>query len=263
MSQLTLGAIATQAVAASPTGLVRTSNVVTCTLSAGNPNFIPPVATINGVSVVDNQFVTLTGSTSVNGNDFNGSFLVLSMMLSGSNIVSLTWAQNAPNDTGGGGTLVQNNGFCDLPDSLLSGGSPFSQALAQRLLMNAKFACVRVEEFELGFWQSGAAVPVPISRYDGYVFSRAECQWKSEIFSSRQPAAGFVNGQTTVPTLANSDIGTGNLLMTPQENYVDPDSGVLILTYYFSTTNTPSTGTAQGTAKVKCTGQRMSVNPLA
>lgn len=262
-SQLTYNAIASQAIASSPTGLSRTSNVVTCTLSTGNPNFQPNVSSINGTSVVDYQFVTVSGSSSVGGNDFNGTFVVASMTLSGSNIVSMTWNQVAPNDTGGGGTVQQLNGFCDLPDTLLSGNQPFSQAVAQRVLHNAKFGTVRCEEFVMGFYQSGNPIPTPISPVDGYVYSLAECIFRSEVYSSRQPASGFVPGQLTIPALANSDIGTGNLLMVPQSNYVDAESGVLVLTYLFSSTNTPTTGTMQGTSLIKCTAMRMSVNPLA
>jgi hypothetical protein len=242
MSQLSIAPLASSAIAASPSGLSRASNVVTVTLStAGQAGF-----------AVGNV-VTISGSTSVNGNDFNGSFPIASVA---SGQGSLTYLQVAPNDTGGGGSALALAQFYDLADASIAAGQPLTQASAQALSHNAKFATVRHEKFTMGYFTSGNVVPAPVSPVDGYIYSLAECIFNPMMVSSRQPAGGFVPGQLSFPAVASGDIGSGALQGVPYQLYVDRTSGVLICTVYFGSSGIVN----QGTVLVTCDAQRWSVN---
>jgi hypothetical protein len=242
MSQLTQTAISTSTITASASGLTRTSNVVTVVVT-GAP--ATPFATGLKVNIV--------GSTAVLGNNFNGTFTI-------TNIVSTTsfkYNQAAPNDTGGGGTAtVLAAAFTDLADSSLVGGSTLTQADMYAINENAKYGMIRKESFTLGFYAAGNVVPAPVSPVDGYQYAYNECIFVPIFVSSRQPASGFVPGQATFPTLANSDIGTGALLIVPYTFYIDRATGLVFMESYFNGNGAQ----AQGTAEVICHAQRDSVN---
>ena len=242
MSQLTINPISSKTISSSPSGLVRTSNVVTVVVT-GAPT----------IPFTVGQTANITGSSAVNGNFFDGSYPIATIV----STTSFTYNQTAPDDTGGGGTAyILGASFTDLADSALTGGSVFTQDDAFALNGNSKFGAVRRESFTLGFFASGNVVPTPVSPVDGYQYSTAECIYVPIFASSRQPAGGFVPGQLNFPTLANSDVGTGDLQITPYVLYVDRDTGILQMNVYFST----SGSAAQGTALVLCHGQRGSSN---
>jgi hypothetical protein len=242
MSQLSISALASSAIVGSPSGLSRSSNVVTVSLS-----------TVGQAGFAVGNLVTISGSSSTNGNDFNGTFPIASV---NGNQSSLTYYQVAPNDTGGGGTATALAQFYDLPDANIAGNQPLTQASIQAISHNAKFAAVRHEKFTLGYFTSGNVVPTPVSPVDGYIYSLNECIFIPILVSSRQPASGFVPGQLTFPGLANNDLGSGALQGVPYQLYVDRTSGVLTCTIYFGTSGIVN----QGTVLITCDAQRWSVN---
>ena len=82
---------------ASPSGLVRTSDVVTATFSG-----------VTNAPLIGQQ-IYLQGSTSVSGTNFNNTFTVCGPPTSGCitpTNTSVTFSQTAANDTGGGGTIL-------------------------------------------------------------------------------------------------------------------------------------------------------------
>ena len=132
-----------------------------------------------------------------------------------------------------------------------------TDALAKQLSDNAKFGCVRAEIFDMGWFADGNVVPTPVSPVDGYAYARSECLFSLTLGSSRQPAAGFVPGQLLFPTLANSDLGSGNLIVCPYVLWIDVNTGAINVQMYFS-----GSGIAhQGSVHVLCEAQRCSVEP--
>jgi hypothetical protein len=153
-------------------------------------------------------------------------------------------------------TMSSVPGFFDLADSAIAGGQPLTDDSLLKISHNAKFAAVRCEVIYMGFYTSGSTVPAPVSPVDGYAYQRSECLFIPIFASSRQPAAGFVPGQTTFPTLANNDLGTGSLLIVPYQLDINDTTGLVTCKVYFS----GNAAQNQGTVKVYCLGMRSSVN---
>lgn len=153
-------------------------------------------------------------------------------------------------------TMSAIPGFFDIGDSALAGGQPLTDDSVLKLSHNAKFGAVRTELIYMGFYTSGNAVPTPTSPVDGYAYQRSECAFIPILASSRQPAAGFVPGQSTFPILANSDMGTGGILVVPYELDIDDSTGSVTCQVYF----TGNAAQNQGTVKVYCIATRSSVN---
>ncbi|MDE3180393.1 MAG: hypothetical protein KGM47_12130 [Acidobacteriota bacterium] len=147
-------------------------------------------------------------------------------------------------------------GFFDLADSAIAGNQPLTDDSLQKISHNAKFAAVRCEIIFMGFYTSGNTVPPPVSPVDGYVYSRGECMFIPIFASSREPAAGFIPGQAQFPVLANTDLGTGALVMVPYQLDVNDATGVITCEVYFGG-NGPQN---QGTVKVYAICQRSSLS---
>jgi hypothetical protein len=153
-------------------------------------------------------------------------------------------------------TMAAIPGFFDIQDFAIAGNQPLTDDSIQKISHNAKFGAVRCELIYMGFYTSGNTVPTPVSPADGYAYSRQECAYLPIFASSRQPAAGFVPGQAQFPTLAQSDLGSGNLVMVPYEFDVNDATGVVTCQIYFSGNGAQN----QGTVKVYALCQRSSVN---
>ena len=147
-------------------------------------------------------------------------------------------------------------GFFDIADAALAGGQPLTDDSILKISHNAKFAAVRTELIYMGFYASGNTVPAPTSPVDGYAYQRGECTFIPIFASSRQPAAGFVPGQATFPILANSDLGSGSVLVVPYALDIDDSTGIVTCQVYFS----GNAAQNQGTVKVYCIAIRSSVN---
>ena len=98
--------------------------------------------------------------------------------------------------------LSSQPSFTDLPDSALAAGQALTDATMLALAHNSKFATVRGKLIFMGFYACDNIVPPPVDPDDGYVYSLAECQFISMIYSNRSPAPGFVPGQATPPAQA-------------------------------------------------------------
>ena len=153
-------------------------------------------------------------------------------------------------------TLNAIPGFFDIQDSAIAGNQPLTDDSIQKISHNAKFGAVRCELIYMGFYASGNTVPVPVSPVDGYAYSQAEVSYIPVFASSRQPAAGFVPGQAQFPSLAQSDLGSGNLVMVPYILDINDTTGVVACQVYFSGNGAQN----QGTVKVYAICQRSSVN---
>jgi len=153
-------------------------------------------------------------------------------------------------------TMATVPGFFDIADSSIAGGQPLTDDSLLKISHNAKFAAVRCEVIYMGFYTSGNTVPTPISPVDGYAYQRSECAFIPIFVSSRQPAGGFVPGQSAFPTLANNDLGTGNVLIVPYSLDVNDATGTVLCQVYFS----GNAAQNQGTVKVYCIATRSSVS---
>ncbi|MGH9406333.1 MAG: hypothetical protein ACRD3D_10930 [Terriglobia bacterium] len=147
-------------------------------------------------------------------------------------------------------------GFFDLADSTIAGNQPLTDDSLQKLSHNAKFAAVRCEIIFMGFYTSGNTVAPPASPVDGYSYSRGEVQMFGMIFSSRAPAAGFVAGQATPPSLETNSQGAGNIIACPYQFDIDDATGLVTYETYWSTNG----AIAEGTVKVYAVCQRSSLN---
>ncbi len=156
-------------------------------------------------------------------------------------------------------TFASIPGFFDLGDSTILGGQPLTDDAITKISHNAKFGVVRCEIIYMGFFKSGDTVPTPLSPVDGYAYTRQECLFTPLFASGRQPAAGFVSGQATFPVLANSDLGTGNLLVVPYQLDIDDSTGIVTCQVYFSGNGAQN----QGTVKVYAICQRSSLNVVS
>ncbi len=154
-------------------------------------------------------------------------------------------------------TFASIPGFFDIADSAIAGGQPLTDDSVAKISHNAKFAAVRVEPIYMGFYTSGNIVPTPVSPVDGYAYSRTECLYFLILASTRQPTAGFVPGQKLFPTLASQDVGSGTLVASPYQLFIDAATGTLTVQMYFS-----SSGAAnQGTVAAYCLAVRSSIQP--
>src|SRR5258708_4541263 len=98
-------------------------------------------------------------------------------------------------------TLSAQPGFTEIPDSAFNAGNAVSQATAQQLNADAKYAAVRNEQF-WGFYKNGETVALPTSPADGYNYVRAELTYDWSLYSTAGPGAGALNGTQTEPTPA-------------------------------------------------------------
>lgn len=247
MSQLQYTPITTATISASPTGLSRNgSGVVSVVLSA------TPTGTPLAVGVI----ITLLNNTAVGATDFNGSYPIATL----TDQTHLTYQQSASlgADTGGGGQLLVSPAqFTDILDADLVQDKPVTTSLLTNLSHNNFFGAVRCEVFNAGYWIHGSTVPTPSSPVDQYKYSTGECIFIPIFASSRQPlavGAGYTLGQQTFPVLANSDVGSGSLALSPYHLYIS-SAGVVTSNVYFAS---PGSGSAnQGTVQVIVVGQRL------
>ena len=240
MAQLTFTPLASGSLLASPNGASRSGGVVTITASAAH-GF--PASYIGYVVTLQN--VTPTS--------FNGSHVITEIP----SATTFKFAQSGATETGGGGTYeISPAQFVDLPDSALAGGQELTEDALRKISHNAYFGVVRSELFFMGYFTHGNTVPTPQSPVDDYLYKYSECLIVPVLASSRQPDGTFVPGQKTFPTLASSDLGTGNLVVVPYQLYVNDVTGALTCTIYFST----SGATGQGTVAVWILAQRQSEN---
>jgi len=157
-------------------------------------------------------------------------------------------------------------GFFDLADGTIAGGQPLTDYALAKISHNAKFGAVRCEVIYMGFYGPGDTVPPPVSPADGYAYSYSECLFIPTLFSTRQPAPGYMPGQATPPALSNIDLGSGNIICAPYELDVNDANGKVNVQMYFLGGNYGSTGGSgngafsQGTVKVMAICQRLSVN---
>jgi len=110
-------------------------------------------------------------------------------------------------------TFAQIPGFTDLPDSALAADQPLTDYSMVKISNNAKFAAVRPETF-YGWYKNGETVKLPVSKVDGYVYSRAELEYDVAAWCSRSPAAGqATNGAAKKPARANTNDAGGTLFL--------------------------------------------------
>jgi hypothetical protein len=110
-------------------------------------------------------------------------------------------------------TFAAIPGFVDLPDSALAADQPLTDYSMIKISNNAKFAAVRPETF-YGWYRDGEIVQLPLSRVDGYAYSRSELEYEVAAWCSRSPAGdAATNGAATKPARANSNDAAGTLFL--------------------------------------------------
>jgi hypothetical protein len=90
-------------------------------------------------------------------------------------------------------TLSKIPGFSDLPDRVLEAEQPALGMLISRINGNASFGMVRPEVF-VGRYKDGETVNLPVSTVDGYTYQRSELMYIWGIYSTVNPATGWISG---------------------------------------------------------------------
>lgn len=153
-------------------------------------------------------------------------------------------------------------GFFDLDDTLIAAGEPLTDDAIQKISHNAKAGAVRFEEIYMGFFKHGDTVGTPASPVDGYSYARAEIHYRWNIYSTRAPAAGFVSGQATPPSVSSSQGSAGGGLdgiYTLRIWDINDLTGEVSINTNYSDGSTETT-TNDGIMKVYAMCQRLSVN---
>jgi hypothetical protein len=128
--------------------------------------------------------------------------------------------------------------------------------VAVKILQNAKFGCVRFETIFMGYFKHGDTVPQPVSPVDQYTYARNEVVYDFALYSTRQPAQGFVSGQATAPAI--SSVSTPNLYWTRAG--INDATGIVSIDVSYYQPKGTETITHDGIVKVVALCQRASIN---
>ncbi len=155
-------------------------------------------------------------------------------------------------------TFTQIPGFFDIADSAIAGGQPLTDDAIAKISHNAKFGSVRCEVIYMGFYSNGATVATPPSPVDGYAYSRAEVTYLWQVYSTRPPAVGFVQGQQGAPGISGTPGGAGQVLWTQFD--INDATGVVTCKVSYFVSGGAETPTTDGIVKVYAICQRSSAN---
>ncbi len=214
-------------------------------------------------------YVRLIDTQSYWGCQFNGLYSVLEVLGPNQFAVLPKSTQYIPNDYGGGGlceilaslSMQTQAGFLDTPDVMLQPGAFATDDSLLELSYSAKFAALRPESQDMGYYRDGDTVPCMLSSTDGYPYSPSECDWEFELASTSPVVAnnGALGGGAGVFTPGTPDFPTlgpqtyGNLLIAPYIISID-ETGKLTCWQY-----TDQGTEKMGAVRVVCTAQRQSV----
>lgn len=141
-------------------------------------------------------------------------------------------------------------GFSDLPNSVLTVGSPSFALHLGEISMNAAFGMVRCEIFPCT-QKHGDTVPLPVSCADGYVYSREELIYFWSVANSVDPSTGWISGPDSL-WFANWEI--------------DQTTGVVFSEEWYERSSTADTRLAaksnDGSIQVFTIGQRQRTNMI-
>jgi len=249
-------------VAASPGGLLYQTTVAfqqgvyTVTLADTSPLL---TSIWNIISNPNNLFnpqlfsiwVRLIDTQSFYGVDFNGIYKILSVTSPNSFVILPKSPQFLPNDFGGGGlceilytiSTADETGFMDVPDTMLETGVPVTDDSVLGVSETSKYASVRKEYFDMGYYADATQVKPPVSSIDGYEYSLAECTFDYDFATSAQllanaPILGGGEGVITpgaldFPLLAPIPAMTPpiTLLVVPYVAFIDEAGNVTCQVY--------------------------------
>jgi hypothetical protein len=89
-----------------------------------------------------------------------------------------------------------------LADAVLEAGQNVTDEVLIKLNANSKFATVRKEVFDMGYYKNADQSPAPVSPIDGSDYGGDELIFIGLLASASAPAAGFIPGQSAFPSLA-------------------------------------------------------------
>jgi hypothetical protein len=90
-----------------------------------------------------------------------------------------------------------------LADAVLEAGQNVTDEVLIKLNANSKFAVVRKEVFDMGYDKDADESPTPVSPIDGSEYEGDELIFLGLLASASAPAAGFIPGQASFPSLAS------------------------------------------------------------
>jgi hypothetical protein len=114
-------------------------------------------------------------------------------------------------------------GFADLPDAVLKAEQPALGLEMARIADNASFAAVRPEIF-YGRYKHGDTVNLPVSDVDGYPYQRDELLYVWGIYSTVNPATGWISGPGAM-WYAGWKVDQNSGLVSCQEFYRKSEGG--------------------------------------
>jgi hypothetical protein len=152
--------------------------------------------------------------------------------------------------------------FIVLPSTVPASSTGSQQFVTDELLIKisqlAKFAAIRKEFFNMGYYKNGDQPSTPISPIDNSDIYANELLYLPMFVSSGPVGSGFIPGQVGFPRL--DPFLHGRELVCPYENYFDWENGKQVTTIYaFDTGHVNSATYEWGASLVFAVGQRLSV----
>jgi hypothetical protein len=149
-------------------------------------------------------------------------------------------------------------GIFVMADAVLNSGELATDETFIKIASNGKFAAVRCEMQNMGYYHNGDQPPAPVSPVDAADMDPEELIWIPIFASNAAPTAGLFPGQLNFPSLAPFTIG--KLLVNPYQHFFDQVNGAQVDSIYaFDTGNANSQVYAWGVTLLFCISQRLSI----
>jgi hypothetical protein len=110
-----------------------------------------------------------------------------------------------------------------MADASVESGNNLTDDTLIKLNHTAKFAMVRKEAFNMGYYQNGDQPSTPVSPVDGSGYEAEECLFVPVFVSASAPSSGLIPGQAAFPALA--PFLSGNPIVMPYIHQIDPTTG--------------------------------------
>lgn len=115
-------------------------------------------------------------------------------------------------------TMALTPGFCAPLDCALQDTQYVSDDTLVKLNHSIKFAAIRKEVFNMGYYHDGDSIPTPVSPVDSYAYTVDECMFIPLLGSACPVTGGFVEGQGAFPLLASQP---SEPICMPYQNWID------------------------------------------
>jgi len=92
-------------------------------------------------------------------------------------------------------------GIFTMADAVLAADQPAADEVFIKINHNAKFGSLRIEAHNMGYYQNGDEITIPVSPVDGALLTKFERIVMLTFVSACSPSSGFIPGQLHFPNL--------------------------------------------------------------